>query len=346
VSGWTMQYIFSSVCGHIHGTPESFAADFAAFSTHPIKPIVWATLLIGITHYVIVHGVQDGIEKASKLMMPVLFILLIILVACSLTLPGAWKGVEFLLKPDFSKVTGKTFLEALGQSFFSLSIGMGCLCTYASYFRKETRLLSSAVQIAAIDTVVAVLAGLIIFPAALSVGIEPDSGPSLIFITLPNVFERAFGNMPVIEYVVSIMFYLLLAIAALTSFISIHEVGTSFLGEELRIGRRKAARLVSLYAVVMGAVCSLSLGKWDWCAPFGMTLFDFLDWFTANCCLPVGAFFTCLFIGWYVDHRLVRNEFTNYDTTSQRYVRLFVVMVKYICPLFIVCVFLHQLGWL
>jgi len=346
VSGWTMQYIFTSLCGHIHGTPESFAADFAAFSTHPVKPIVWAIILIGITHFVIVHGVQDGIERASKLMMPVLFILLLILVACSLTLPHAWRGVEFLLRPDFSKVTGKTFLEALGQSFFSLSIAMGCLCTYASYFRRETRLVSSAVQIAVIDTAVAILAGLVIFPAALSVGIEPDSGPSLIFITLPNVFERAFGGLPLVEYIVSLMFYVLLAIAALTSNISIHEVSTSFLSEELHLRRRSAARIVTLYAIVSGAICSLSLGQWEWCTVFGMSLFDFLDWFTANCCLPVGAFFTCLFIGWYVDHRIVRDELTNRGTLSDRIVHPFVLVVKYICPLFIVCVFLHQLGWL
>ena len=158
---------------------------------------------------------------------------------------------------------------------------MGCLCTYASYFKRETKLLPSALQIAGIDTLVAILAGLIIFPAALSVGVEPDSGPSLIFITLPNVFEQAFGSMPLVEYFVSILFYLLLAIAALTSNISIHEVSTSFLSEELHLGRRNAARLVTLYAVIMGGICSLSLGMWDWCSLFGMPLFEFLDWLFA-----------------------------------------------------------------
>lgn len=346
VSGWTLQYIFSSIAGNIHGTPDYFKEYFTAFSTHPVKPIMWGALLIGFTHFVIVHGVQNGIEKASKIMMPQLFVLLIVLVVCSLSLPNSWKGVEFLLKPDFSKVTGKTFLEALGQSFFSLSIAMGCLCTYASYFKRETKLLPSALQIAGIDTLVAILAGLIIFPAALSVGVEPDSGPSLIFITLPNVFEQAFGSMPLVEYFVSILFYLLLAIAALTSNISIHEVSTSFLSEELHLGRRNAARLVTLYAVIMGGICSLSLGMWDWCSLFGMPLFEFLDWFTANCCLPVGAFLTCLFIGWYVEHKVVHDEITNWGTTNVRFVHLFVLAVKYICPLFILFVFFHQLGWI
>ena len=344
VSGWTLQYVFSSTMGNIHGTPEIFKDYFTDFSTHPVKPIMWAALLIGITHFVIVHGVQDGIEKASKIMMPVLFLLLLILMGCSLSLPNAWKGVEFLLKPDFSKVTSRTFLEALGQSFFSLSIAMGCLCTYASYFKRETRLLSSAVQIATIDSLVAILAGLIIFPAALSVGVQPDSGPSLIFITLPNVFEQAFGSMPVMEYIVSIMFYLLLTIAALTSNISIHEVSTSFLSEELRIGRRQAARMVTLYAIITGGICSLSLGMWDWCAPFGMPLFDALDWFTANCCLPLGAFLTCIFIGWYVDHKVVHDEITNWGTVNQRFVHLFVLLVKYICPLLIISIFLYKFG--
>ena len=316
VSGWTLQYIFSSIAGNIHGTPDYFKEYFTAFSTHPVKPIMWGALLIGFTHFVIVHGVQNGIEKASKIMMPQLFVLLIVLVVCSLSLPNSWKGVEFLLKPDFSKVTGKTFLEALGQSFFSLSIAMGCLCTYASYFKRETKLLPSALQIAGIDTLVAILAGLIIFPAALSVGVEPDSGPSLIFI------------------------------AALTSNISIHEVSTSFLSEELHLGRRNAARLVTLYAVIMGGICSLSLGMWDWCSLFGMPLFEFLDWFTANCCLPIGAFLTCLFIGWYVEHKVVHDEITNWGTTNVRFVHLFVLAVKYICPLFILFVFFHQLGWI
>ena len=299
VSGWTLQYVFASVMGHMHGTPDDFRQYFSNFSTHPIKPIVWMMLLVGITHLVIVRGIQDGIERASKVMMPVLFVLLLILVVCSLMLPDAWKGVEFLFRPDFSKVTGKTFLEALGQAFYSLSIAMGCLCTYASYFKRETNLVNSAFQIASIDTLVAILSGLIVFPAALSVGVQPDSGPSLIFITLPNVFQHAFGSLPLVEYVVSIAFYLLLAIASLTSIISLHEVSTSFLSEELRLGRREAAAFVSIMCVVVGAVCSLSLGNWDWAQLFGMPLFAFLDWFTANLCLPLGGFFTCLFVGWY-----------------------------------------------
>ena len=300
VSGWTLQYVLASLTGQLHGTPDDFRAYFSEFSTNPIKPIIWMTLLVGMTHYVIVHGIEDGIEKASKIMMPLLFLLLLVLVGCSLMLPGAMDGVEFLLKPDFSKVTGKTFLEALGQSFFSLSIAMGCLCTYASYFKRETNLVGTAFQISIIDTFVAILAGLMIFPAAM---------------------------------------------AALTSNISLHEVSTSFLSEELRIGRRKAATFVSLMCVIVGAFCSLSLGGWEWAKLFGMPFFDLFDWFTANICLPLGGFFTCLFIGWYVEHKIIHDEITNWGTSNYHFFHLFVFVVKYICPLFILFIFLHQLGW-
>ena len=344
VSGWTLQYVEAAMTDQLHGSPQFFKDYFTQFEHNPWRPIFWMAVLVGITHFVVVHGIEKGIERASKFMMPVLFILLIILVVCSLMLPGAGAGVKFLFKPDFSKINGSTFLEALGQAFFSLSIAMGCLCTYASYFKRDTDLLASAFQISAIDTLVAVLAGLMIFPAALSVGITPDAGPSLIFITLPNVFEQAFGNLPVVEYVVSVSFYLLLAIAALTSNISLHEVSTSFLHEELHISRRKAAGMVSSFCIVMGVLCSMSLGKWQWASLFGKPLFDFLDWFTADLCLPLGGLFTCLFVGWYVDQRLVGDEITDGGTRNRCFLPVFRIMVSYVCPIAIALIFLHQFG--
>ncbi|EKC69637.1 sodium:neurotransmitter symporter family protein, partial [human gut metagenome] len=166
-----------------------------------VRPLIWLVIFLLATHFVIVKGVKDGIEKSSKVLMPVLFILIVVLVGCSLSLPNAEKGLEFLLKPDFSKVNGDVFLGAMGQAFFSLSLGMGCLSTYASYFGKETKLGNTALSVGVIDTFVAVLAGLIIFPAAFSVGIQPDAGPSLIFITLPNVFQQAFSGVPILAYI-------------------------------------------------------------------------------------------------------------------------------------------------
>lgn len=344
VSGWTLQYVEATLTNQLHGSPQYFKDYFSQFEHNPWRPVFWMVVLVAITHVVIVRGIEKGIERASKVMMPLLFILLLVLVVSSLMLPGASAGVEFLFRPDFSKVTGSTFLEALGQAFFSLSIAMGCLCTYASYFKRNTDLLGTAFQISAIDTLVAILAGLMIFPAALSVGITPDAGPSLIFITLPNVFEQAFGELPVVEYIVSASFYILLAIAALTSNISLHEVSTSFLHEELRISRTRAATIVSSFCVGMGLLCSMSLGKWEWASLFGKPLFDFLDWFTANLCLPLGGLLTCLFIGWYVDKRLVADEITDAGTRNRSFLPLFMIMVRYVCPIAILLIFLHQFG--
>lgn len=347
VSGWCLEYIYASAAGHFAGAgPAEVSRYFADFETDPVRPIVWMVLVFLATHWVIVHGVRDGIERASKLMMPALFILLLIVVVASCLLPGAVRGIEFLFKPDFSKVTGGVFLSALGQAFYSLSIGMGCMCTYASYFGRQTRLGSSAMQIGVIVILVAVLSGLMIFPAAFSVGIKPDSGPSLIFITLPNVFREAFGFAPVLGYVVAVLFYVLLTLAALTSLISLHEVSTAFLHEELHITRRRAATIVTATGIVLGGLCSLSLGGREWLTLFGRPLFELCDFVTGQMLMPFGGILICLLVGWYLSHKLVRDEFTNWGTLPGRYLRLFVFCVKYVCPICIVLIFLNQLGLL
>ena len=344
VSGWCLQYIYASLMGHLDGDPEYFKQYFANFSTHPVKPIVWTVAILGITHLVIQHGVRDGIERASKMLMPTLFILLLVLVVSSCLLPNAIAGIEFLFKPDFSKVTPDVLLGALGQSFYSMSIGMGCLCTYASYFSRHTNLLRSAVQIGIIDTFVAILAGLMIFPAAFSVGVSPDSGPSLIFITLPNVFQQAFSGMPLVGYIISLAFYALLSLAALTSLISLHEVSTAFFHEELHIGRKKAALIVTLSCSVLGAFCSLSLGGYEVMSFLGKTLFDIFDFVTGQVFLPVCGFLTCLMVGWYLPHKLVRDEFTNWGTLRGSLFHVYLFAIKYLCPAFIMIIFLHQFG--
>lgn len=344
VSGWCLQYIYASLMGHLDGDPEYFKQYFASFSTNPVKPIVWTVVILGITHLVIQHGVRDGIERASKMLMPTLFILLLVLVVSSCLLPNAIAGIEFLFKPDFSKVTPDVLLSALGQAFYSMSIGMGCLCTYASYFSRHTNLLKSAVQIGVIDTFVAILAGLMIFPAAFSVGVSPDSGPSLIFITLPNVFQQAFAGMPVVGYVISLAFYALLSLAAITSLISLHEVSTAFFHEELRIGRKKAALIVTLSCSVLGAFCSLSLGGYEVMSFLGKTLFDIFDFVTGQVFLPICGFLTCLMVGWYLPHKLVRDEFTNWGTLRGSLFHVYIFAIKYLCPACILIIFLHQFG--
>ena len=346
VAGWCMQYVWVSLIGQMQGSPEYFQTYFTELSTDPVRPVFWTVIILGMTYLIIEHGVRDGIEKASKMMMPTLFILLLVIVVASCLLPNAEKGIEFLFKPDFSKINGDVFLAALGQAFYSMSIAMGCLCTYASYFSKHTNLTNAAVQIGVIDSVVAILAGLMIFPAAFSVGLSPDSGPSLIFITLPNVFTQAFGSMPVVGYAISLLFFVLLALAALTSLMSLHEVSTAFFQEELVITRKKAALLVTVLTCVVGTFCSLSLGAVDGMVFFGKSLFDWFDFVTGQIFLPIVGFLTCIFIGWFVPHKLVRDEFTNWGTLRGRFFHLYIFLVKYVCPLAILFIFLHQFGLL
>lgn len=210
VAGWTLEFIGEAVTDNFAGkTSADYINTFNSFSSNPWRPVIWLVLFLLATHFIIVKGVEKGIEKSAKIMMPMLFILLIILAGCSIALPGSGAGLEFLLKPEWDKVNANVFLSAMGQAFFSLSLGMGCLCTYASYFKKDTNLTKTAFSVSIIDTFVAILAGLIIFPAAFSVGIQPDAGPSLIFITLPNVFQQAFSGVPLLAYIFSVMFYIL-----------------------------------------------------------------------------------------------------------------------------------------
>ena len=344
VSGWCLQYLYASSVGQLQENTTSVSAYFSAFSTDPIRPVLWTVVILLLTHFVIIHGVRGGIERASKFLMPVLFILLLVIVGASCMLPNADKGMVFLFQPDFSKLNTHVFLDALGQSFYSLSIAMGCICTYASYFSRQTHLMKSAVQISIIDSLVAILAGLMIFPAAFSVGINPDSGPSLLFITLPQVFQQAFSGLPLIGYVLSLMFYALLTLAALTSLISLHEVSTAYFYEQFHITRKQAAWLVTVCTCIIGAFCSLSLGAVDGLQIAGRSLFSIFDFVTGQIFLPVGGFLTCLFLGWFVPRQVVKDEFTNWGTLKGTFFKTYLFSVRYVCPLCILLIFLHQFG--
>lgn len=346
VAGWTLEYIIASVTnGFADKTPEDFVAAFQTFSQDPIRPVIWLLAFLFFTHFIVVKGVKDGIEKSAKIMMPVLFILIVVLAICSMTLPNASKGLEFLLKPDFSKVNADVFLGAMGQAFFSLSLGMGCLSTYASYFGSDTRLGKTALSVGVIDTFVAILAGLIIFPAAFSVGIQPDAGPSLIFITLPNVFQQAFGGIPFLAMIFSLLFYVLLALAALTSTISLHEVVTAYLNERFKIGRNRAAMLVTGFCIVTGILSSLSLGAWD-AKFFSLSFFDLLDFVTAKLMLPLGGLLVCLFVGWYLKRSVSYEELTNYGLQKATYFPVYMFILRYFAPIAITLIFVNELGWL
>ena len=344
VAGWCLQYLYASLAGQLIGDANYVKTYFTTFACDPVRPVLLGAVFILLTHLVVVRGVRGGIERASKMLMPILFVLLVILVVASCLLPGAMEGVRFLFKPDFSKLSSHVMLDALGQAFFSLSLGTACLCTYASYFSRDTNLQASAVQIALLDTLIAILSGLMIFPAAASVGISPDSGPSLIFITLPNVFQQAFAAMPAVGYVVSLMFFALLVFAALTSTISMHEIGTAFFTEEWNLPRRRSAWIITAVASIICIVCSLSVGAVDELKILGLSVMDFCDKLTANFMLPTGAMLACLFVGWYIPRQIAHDEFTNRGHHGERLFPFFLFAVRFVCPICIVLVFLHQLG--
>lgn len=342
VSGWTLEYIVQAFSGSLEGkNATDFADEFTAFSTGVFRPILWTVVFIALTHIIIVSGVKEGIERASKVMMPMLFLILIALCVRSITLPGASEGLTFLFNPDFSKIDSSVVLSAMGQAFFSLSIGMGCLITYASYFGKQTNLQTTALQVTILDTLVAVLAGVMIFPAVFSFGIEPTTGPELVFITLPNVFEQLpFGN------IWSFVFFVLLALAALTSTISLHEVSTAYVHEEYHVSRKKAAIIVSVGVTIVGILCSLSMGVLSSYTLFGLNFFNLLDFVTAKIMLPLGGMMICIFTAKRVDKLLLKEEVTNHGTIRFYFFSTYVFFVKYIAPIGIGLIFLNELGLL
>ena len=343
IAGWTLFYLVEAVMGNLKESAD-YTAYFNDFVSSPVSPLIYAVAFMALTHLVVVRGVQAGIEKCSKVMMPMLLLIIAVLVVCSFSMPGTSEGLRFLLQPDFSKVTPGVILSAMGQAFFSLSLAMGCLCTYASYFGSDTNLFKTACSVSMIDTLVAVLSGFFIFPAVFSVsGVEANAGPGLVFITLPSVFNIAFHGVPWLGYVFSGLFYLLLMLAALTSAMSLHESVTAYLLETFSIPRKRAAVIVSVACMTLGVACSLSFGMWSHLTLFGMNLFELFDFVSSKVILPLGGIVICLFTGWYLDRRLVEDELTNGGTVRFRLFRLYYFIVRYVAPLAIAAVFVQEL---
>lgn len=344
VSGWTLHYTIQSFGLRLIGD-QDFGEVFNDFVSNPWKALTYQYIFLLLTHFVVSKGVESGIERYSKVMMPLLLIIIVLLSCFSLTMPGANEGLRFLLKPDFSKVTTKVVLSAMGQAFFSLSVGIGCLATYASYFKKETRLVNSALSVCAIDSMVAIMSGFIIFPAAFSVaGVQVDSGPGLVYITLPHVFNMAFASMPFIGYLFSGLFYVLLLLAALTSTISMHEIATAFISENYKMSRRKAATTVTLICIVLGTACCLSFGPWADVKIWGMGFFDLFDFLTAKFIMPLGGILITMFVEWYLDRKLVMDELTNNGTLRVRGLRFLLFLIRWVAPIGVSLVFLNELA--
>ena len=340
VAGWTLEYIYQSVINGFAGKDSGeLNSMFNSFTSGTWRPLLWFFVFMALTAFIIMAGVQKGIEKYTKILMPVLFVLLIALVIRSVTLPGAEKGINFLFKPDFSKITASTVLEALGQAFFSLSIGMGTLITYGSYIQKKDNLGSTAFSVAFTDTFIAILAGVAIFPAVFAFNINPSEGTGLVFITLPNIFQQMPGG-----YFFSLMFFLLLGVAALTSTISVLEVIVAFFVEELKLKRRIATILATSSVSVLGIMCVMSSGLMAGVKIFGLTVFDLLDFTSANILLPLGGLFIVLFVAWYMGKNEAKKELSNNGELKAGYVPLYMFIIKFIAPLAIAFIFLQGVG--
>jgi NSS family neurotransmitter:Na+ symporter len=340
VAGWTLEYLYQSFIGGFHEkSAEELGTMFNSFIGSSFRPLIWFFVFMGLTAFIVAAGVKNGIEKSTKILMPLLFILLLILIVRSITLPGAAKGISFIFKPDFSKITAETFLMALGQAFFSLSIGMGTLITYGSYIQKKDNLATTALSVVVTDTMVAILAGVAIFPAVFAFGIPTGAGPGLAFITLPNIFEQMPGGT-----VFSVMFFLLLGVAALTSTISVLEVIVAFFVEELKMKRGAATWLATLSVSVLGVLCTLSTSELANFKILGKTVFELMEYTTANVLLPLGGLFIVIFVAWFFGRDKTKNELSNNGTLKAFYIPVFLFVIKFIAPLAIAFVFLQGIG--
>ena len=332
VGGWTLDYLVKAVMGEFSSGSEGFDGLFAQTVSSNYRPLLFMLLFVGTSAVVLLAGVKDGIEKYSKVLMPLLFVMVIIIAVRSVTLPGSGAGLDFLFKPDFSKVTASTVLDALGQAFFSLSVGFGIIFTYASYVNKNENLIKMSAQTATADTLFAIIAGIAIMPAVFAFGISPSQGPGLVFVTLPYVFAQ----LP-LGSVLAAIFFFVLFVAALTSAISLLEVAVAYVLEEFKIGRRAAVISVVAIVLFLGTFCSLSQGLLGDVKIFGNNIFDLFDKTTANILIPVGGLLIVLFAGW----RMKREDFLDEITSGGKhkinsvYLRIIMFSVKYLAPVII-----------
>jgi len=328
VGGWTIAYIVKSPLGLLtHTDPKELKEIFGKFIGDPFEPLIYHALFMAFTILIVAFGIERGIERWCKLLMPGLVIILLILILRALSLPGAFKGVEFYLAPDFSKINAKVINSALGQAFFSLSLGMGCMITYASYFPREENAPKSVIWVTSMDTLVAFLAGLVVMPAVFAFGFDPASGPGLTFITLPAIFAK----MP-LGALWAVLFFLLLFFAAITSSISLLEVVVAYFIDELGMSRGRAAVIFGIIIFLMGIPSSLSLGKWSGFTIMGKIFLDFMDYISSNIMLPLGGIFISLFVGWFFWERALL-EATSEGRYPLGWASLWKVVCRYIAPM-------------
>ena len=342
VGGWSVQYLFKAFSFSFTSaeTQSQIGEMFDSYTVSPWLPLLGHTVFLGATLFIVARGIKGGIEKFSKVMMPTLFLIVLAIAIYALTLPGASKGVDYLFNPDFSKITAKSCAAALGQAFFSLSLGFGTIMTYASYVNKKENVLLQSTATAVSDLLFAILAGVAILPAVFAFGLDPQEGPGLLFKTLPYVFSQ----MPA-GGVVAIVFFIALLVAALTSSISMVEVGVAYLVEEKKMSRKRACLLIFLVCWAVGALCSLSFGPLAHVKIFDLSIFDFFDKLSTNVLMTLGALMTVLFVGWRLKKTDIYDEFTNGGSLSTN-VRIFGMLwfiIRYIAPIAIIAIFISGL---
>jgi len=347
VAGWSLGYIYEAASGVFYDftAPAVAGQHFEELVSNPIWILGCHFVFIIISMLIVYRGVQGGIEKGSKIMMPLLFLLLVILLFRGVTLEGAEQGLAFLFKPDWSKVTGDTILEALGQSFFTLSLGMGCMLTYGSYMKKKDSIPASALNIIILDTLIAIVAGVVIFTAVFATGQDPTEGPGLIFHTLPIVFTKMTGG-----YFFSILFFILLTLAAVTSVISLLEVIVAYFVDEKKWERKKAVIIFGSIGFIMGIPSAMSFNLLSNFKIFGLNFFDLTNYIASNILLPLGGFFVAIFIAWRwgLDKAFVNlKEGAENLLENQKWIKLLIFFsLRYIAPVLIFLVFLNSIGFL
>ena len=342
VGGWSIEYLFKSLAFSftLGESQAAISTMFGDFVSSPWLPLATHTLFLLITAVIVAAGIKGGIEKFSKIMMPMLFVIVLGIALYSMMLPGAKAGLDYLFNPDFSKIDAKACAAALGQAFFSLSIGFGTIMTYASYVSKKENVMFQSMATAASDLAFALIAGMAIMPAVFAFGLNPQSGPGLVFETLPYVFSQ----MPA-GGVVAILFFLALLVAAVTSSISMFEVGVAYLVEEKKLPRVGACAIIFAFCWILGAFCSLSFGPLSEFRLFGRNIFDFFDNLSSNVLMTLGSLLTVLFVGWRLKKTDIYDEFTNGGTISTN-AKIFGVLwflIRYICPLAVISIFVSGL---
>lgn len=332
VGGWSLAYVFKSVTGLL--SSPAIGDEFGLFVSGSIEPLIWMAIYLVINVAIIARGVNKGIEKASKVMMPAIIILFILVGIRSITLPGAEEGLAFLFQPDWSAVTGQTFLAALGQAFFSLSLGMGIMITYGSYISKEEQIPNNAAIVTLLDTIIALLAGIAIFPGLFAFGMEPTQGAGLVFAVVPAIFAEmgTFGPL------FSVIFFAALTLAALTSSMSLLEVVVAYLMDEKKITRKKAVVGTGVALVIMNILASLSMGLLSEYTVFGVAIFDFFDFITDKVFLAIAGMLSAIFVGWVLKKEDVRKELTNDGAVKFALFEAWHFLVRFVIPIAIAIV--------